>query len=411
MKLSWGALVSSLCCSAAAAKTGHVFVHDPATRTSPQASSPSLNVGAAGLVLAQRVGLSRFYTINYQDPALVQQINVLSGPQQKLFGGEDADKSRAHVLVWLEDVEDATDIIKDASAWSSDFTIPYPPSPSDNNLLIENFIVQAESLPKYADAKGRTYSAGIELEAALSPLKKMTFHNEYLSIFRADKSDAFSRDTLAKKLNSLLASQDLAITVVLMPPSSSHTKRAATPDGTYHLPSAFAASRRVPSEKILSLDPEPSTSPNPRVPDLEEFPTAMAANNTPVRGILPSCFNTLSICQQRTQNCSSHGECKLLHKGRGSGKDAQSTDCYGCACVATTTYLSEDKGKDGPKKVTYWGGPACQKKDISVQFWLFVATGTVLAFLISSGIGMLYSMGAEELPSVIGAGVSGPVRK
>jgi hypothetical protein len=46
-----------------------------------------------------------------------------------------------------------------------------------------------------------------------------------------------------------------------------------------------------------------------------------------------------------------------------------------------------------------------------VQFWLFVAVGVVLAFLVSSGIGMLYSMGSEELPSVIGAGVSGPVRK
>jgi len=61
--------------------------------------------------------------------------------------------------------------------------------------------------------------------------------------------------------------------------------------------------------------------------------------------------------------------------------------------------------------VTYWGGPACQKKDISVQFWLFVGSGIILAFLVSAGIGMLYSMGSEELPSVIGAGVSGPVRK
>ena len=63
------------------------------------------------------------------------------------------------------------------------------------------------------------------------------------------------------------------------------------------------------------------------------------------------------------------------------------------------------------RKVTYWGGPACQKKDISVQFWLFVGSGVVLAFLVSAGIGMLYTMGAEELPSVIGAGVSGPTKK
>lgn len=67
--------------------------------------------------------------------------------------------------------------------------------------------------------------------------------------------------------------------------------------------------------------------------------------------------------------------------------------------------------KGGGKKTTYWGGPACQKKDVSIPFWLFVGTTLTLMFLVGSGIGMLYSMGAEELPSVIGAGVSGPVKK
>jgi hypothetical protein len=79
--------------------------------------------------------------------------------------------------------------------------------------------------------------------------------------------------------------------------------------------------------------------------------------------------------------------------------------------VPTEEHYDEGKGMEGKLKKTYWGGPACQKKDISVQFWLFVMVGVALAFLVSSGIGMLYSMGSEELPSVIGAGVSGPVRK
>jgi hypothetical protein len=79
--------------------------------------------------------------------------------------------------------------------------------------------------------------------------------------------------------------------------------------------------------------------------------------------------------------------------------------------VPTVEHVDEDKGMESKTKTTYWGGPACQKKDISVQFWLFVMIGVALAFLISAGIGMLYSMGSEELPSVIGAGVSGPVRK
>jgi hypothetical protein len=161
------------------------------------------------------------------------------------------------------------------------------------------------------------------------------------------------------------------------------------------------------------LNPSPSTSPK-KVENLEDFPVvALASNNKtgPVRGILPVCFATMNACQSRTNSCSGHGECKLLHKGRGSGAEQETVDCYGCACVPTVEHVGEDKGMESKRKVTYWGGPACQKKDISVQFWLFVGSGTVLAFLISAGIGMLYSMGAEELPSVIGAGVSGPVRK
>jgi hypothetical protein len=70
-----------------------------------------------------------------------------------------------------------------------------------------------------------------------------------------------------------------------------------------------------------------------------------------------------------------------------------------------------ENGMEEKRQVTYWGGPACQKKDVSQPFWLFAGSGIVLAFLISASIGLLYSMGNEELPSVIGAGVSGPVKK
>lgn len=60
------------------------------------------------------------------------------------------------------------------------------------------------------------------------------------------------------------------------------------------------------------------------------------------------------------------------------------------------------------KKTTYFGGPACNKKDIVMPFWLIGGTSVFLIFVVSWGMGLLYSMGSEELPSVIGAGVSGP---
>jgi hypothetical protein len=68
------------------------------------------------------------------------------------------------------------------------------------------------------------------------------------------------------------------------------------------------------------------------------------------------------------------------------------------------------KAADGSElaKRTYWGGAACQKQDVSSPFWLLVGITVVLAGITSAGIGMLFSVGEEKLPSVIGAGVSGP---
>jgi hypothetical protein len=294
------------------------------------------------------------------------------------------------------------------------FDIATPPSAADNNRLIQDFARQAESLPAPLDPKKQTYKSALEIESIIPSNTKLHTYNEYLNVLRLDKTDniAFEdvRVLLTRAMETALK-QGFSVTAVVMPVSGTHAKRAANAWGTYAQPAVNGARRENP-EAVLSLYSEPSSSPAP-VSDLEDFPTIFAQANDqgPVRGILPSCFTSQSSCEKQTHNCSSHGACKLLHKGRGEGKDRQTLDCYGCACVPTVKHVGEDKGMESKKTVTYWGGPACQKKDISVQFWLFVATGVVLAFLVSSGIGMLYSMGAEELPSVIGAGVSGPVRK
>lgn len=306
-------------------------------------------------------------------------------------------------------------VLSDGGDQLQGFGISSSPSPAENDRLIEDLIRQAEALPAPLDPKKQTYKSAIEIESVLPPNSKMTTYNEYLNIFRVDKSSNMAPEDLADLFTQTAEKAKkagFAATIVTMPAAKKHTKRTANPWGTYQVPSANGARRENP-EAFMSLSTEPSSSPAPPVSNLEDFPVIISqANNTgPVRGILPSCFTSQSACEKRTHGCSGHGECKLLHKGKGSGKDRTSLDCYGCACVPTVEHSDEDKGMESKKKVTYWGGPACQKKDISVQFWLFVLVGVSLAFLVSSGIGMLYSMGAEELPSVIGAGVSGPVRK
>jgi hypothetical protein len=84
MKLSWGLFFSSLYCTASAA-------------------NPSVTPETARLIIAQRLGLSRFHSIEHADAEAIRHINAYGGRQQRLFGGDDADRSKAHLLMWVED--------------------------------------------------------------------------------------------------------------------------------------------------------------------------------------------------------------------------------------------------------------------------------------------------------------------
>ena len=46
-----------------------------------------------------------------------------------------------------------------------------------------------------------------------------------------------------------------------------------------------------------------------------------------------------------------------------------------------------------------------------MQFWLIALFTVAMVGLVSFAVGQVWSMGEEELPSVIGAGVSGPVAR
>jgi hypothetical protein len=101
----------------------------------------------------------------------------------------------------------------------------------------------------------------------------------------------------------------------------------------------------------------------------------------------------------KTNNCSGHGVCYLKFTDKG-GKDHKGAPHWACGCNATTVAVG--KGV----KTTYWGGPACQKKDISIPFFLLAGFSVMIFTVVVGAIGMLYSMGQEPLPSVLGAGVA-----
>lgn len=163
-----------------------------------------------------------------------------------------------------------------------------------------------------------------------------------------------------------------------------------------------AKSRRATPEAPLSAKPSTTltstTNNNNNNPDTSPIDSASV-----LRGILPACFSSQSACEATTRNCTGHGHCRLAYKDR----DSDNKTCYACACTPDIR-----KDKDGKNvKTTRWGGPACQKKDVVMPFWLLFGFTVLFLFVVSWGIGLLYSMGEQELPSVIGAGVSGPRAK
>ncbi|KAI0383594.1 hypothetical protein F5Y04DRAFT_250556 [Hypomontagnella monticulosa] len=112
--------------------------------------------------------------------------------------------------------------------------------------------------------------------------------------------------------------------------------------------------------------------------------------------ILPSCFASVNACVSATNDCSGHGQCI----NRWEKIDTKKT-CYFCHCMSTNETVGENR-----TGVYHWGGSACHKQDISTPFWLFAGVTIALVSTIAFSIGLLFSVGEEKLPGVIGAGVS-----
>ncbi|KAI0466611.1 hypothetical protein F4859DRAFT_496762 [Xylaria cf. heliscus] len=111
---------------------------------------------------------------------------------------------------------------------------------------------------------------------------------------------------------------------------------------------------------------------------------------------VPACFASQNACETATSSCSGHGVCVDRW-----GKDDTDNACFFCHCGSTV-----EKDDEKVNHVYYWGGATCQKRDISTPFWLFAGVSITLVATIAFSIGLLFSVGEEKLPGVIGAGVS-----
>ena len=109
MKLSGGVLFALLTSYAAAtaAPSGHVFVFDPVRDHAAPTQAPSLSPEAARLILAQRLGVSQYHSIeDVENEDLISHLNEYGGTQELFADDRTQDRSYAHALVWIEGIDD-----------------------------------------------------------------------------------------------------------------------------------------------------------------------------------------------------------------------------------------------------------------------------------------------------------------
>ena len=183
-----------------------------------------------------------------------------------------------------------------------------------------------------------------------------------------------------------------------MPLRGKNAKQATDTYGSYKGLERRQNGRRQQIEEPLSVlsTPKPS-SPLSKSP-IPSQPQTLKASSSP-KGLLPVCYANYDSCISTTDSCSGHGTCQLKY----TNKNSQNSDCFACVCTPSVR-----TNENGLIKHIYWGGSACQKKDVSSPFFLLAGLTVALVAIVSWGVGLLFSIGQEDLPSVIGAGVTGP---
>ncbi len=197
------------------------------------------------------------------------------------------------------------------------------------------------------------------------------------------------------RLNKFVDDGDLEVLLLVLPESSRSSKLSH-----WSVAAAGASDlrRRRDAETVISDQDTVNTVPNPAAAK----PAAASAPAARRTKAIPQCFASASSCMTQTDSCSGHGECVNKY-GSGSGNSSTSAaSCFVCLCKASAVDHGQSKGR----KTIQWGGNKCQKRDISVPFWLITGFTLAIVGAVTFAIGMLYSVGQEPLPGVIGAGVS-----
>ncbi|CAK7229989.1 hypothetical protein SBRCBS47491_007435 [Sporothrix bragantina] len=173
---------------------------------------------------------------------------------------------------------------------------------------------------------------------------------------------------------------------------------------SHALPNTELRAREADSEFVISED-----NSAPVIVKENSSPASLGSGiNAFAASPIPGCFQSFNSCVTATNNCSEHGTCIDKYAANNGGiagsiKEGEAVACFVCHCYKT---LNRPEDSKGGLSTTQWAGNMCQKKDVSVPFWLITGFTVAIVGAVSFSIGLLFSVGEEKLPGVIGAGVS-----
>ncbi|KAJ5675876.1 hypothetical protein N7462_008773 [Penicillium macrosclerotiorum] len=408
--MRWGSKLLALAATGAwgaNALDASIFTFASTDETSNNAKAISQEVPeeVAQLILELRMGSSLGSVLGKVQTDTIDRMNSYSGSQPSLFGGSLDKELPQRSFIFLEGLgENIGSKLRKHQA-------PNIFVPQTSSSLVDDALVSligdgdvdrhctyhantSRSQPKAAQSIQECLSR----DPILSHGKSILSH-EVLNLIRSmeawgsnDFKTTGSRlvfkaisgdDSLVTKtfnsifhdLNQLVLSENREITVLLL------TGKESTQD----LP-------RVSRRDVMTQTESHTSTIN-----IQEKSQRSSQESVISSVFAPVCHASNSSCVDATNNCSGHGYCYLKY---GSGDESTSGNCYACRCQQTV-----QRNSDGTTQKFQWGGSACQKKDISSPFFLIAGVSVLAILMVSSAVGMLFSMGQEELPSVIGAGV------
>ncbi|POR31670.1 Putative endoplasmic reticulum membrane protein [Tolypocladium paradoxum] len=375
MKLTAGLIVTLAGCAAATQPDAEVYLV-PAREAS--STTPSISPSLARLVLLQRLAPIG------QGPSLhdvpkgvgtqeaVSVMNRFGKVSPPLFV-DCIDGEPSQLVMMLEEMtEKQMKELGHALERKPEFTIFDPPSSKAHDDLVKTDFHNA----------GVTNGNNCDMRQVVNPLEECwNGKQSAVAKYNVKKDPTVLEEVIHKlaQLSQLAKSGELETTIVLLPSTTSSKSWSDKPQ---------ELRRRQAEQVMASL--EKTVAP--------AAPTSSAADNTAFyasRGPMAACFSSKEACISATGNCSEHGAC-LNKYANSEGKDGKEI-CYACHCLST-------RSESG--SLTHWAGPSCAKSDISVAFWLFAGFTLALVSILWLAISMLFNVGEEKLPGVIGAGVS-----